>query len=77
MTTQPNTDLEYFVEYIPNEDEGEQAQELTKVEFTSLINDHKARGIEPLLEYDVFTVFDNGRSGHRLTIRDEYGLFYG
>ena len=69
--------MEYFVEYYPNADEGEQAQELTKSEFLSLIRDHKARGLDALIEYDVFTVYENGRSGERLTIRDEYGIFYG
>jgi hypothetical protein len=69
--------MEYFVEYYPNADEGEQAQELTKAEFLALIRDHKARGYDALIEYDVFTVFNNGRNGERLTIRDEYGVFYG
>jgi len=77
MTTQPNTDLEYFVEYSPNLNEGEQAQELNKLEFLDLVKQHQMQGIDPHLEYDVFTVFDNGRSGHRLTIRDDYGIFYG
>ena len=69
--------IEYGVEYFPNEDEGEQWQELTEFEFISLIQDHKQRGIDPLIEYDCFTIFDNGRSGRRLTIRDEYGVYYG
>lgn len=68
--------MEYFVEYYPNADDGEQAQELTKSEFISLIRDHKSRRIDPLIEYDVFTIYENGRSGERLTIRDEYGIFY-
>jgi hypothetical protein len=68
--------MEYFVEYYPTENEGEQAQELTKSDFVALIRDHKARGLDALIEYDVFTVYDHGRSGERLTIRDEYGIFY-
>ena len=73
----PDTALEYFVEYTPNEHEGEQAEELTKAEFEALINDHKARGLEPVLSYESFSIFENGRSGHRLTIIDEYDVFYG
>ena len=69
--------MEYFVEYYPNAGEGEQAEELTKADFIALISDHKMRGYDPLIEYDVFTVFNNGRDGERLTIRDEYGIFYG
>lgn len=69
--------MEYFVEYYPNADEGEQAQELTKSEFVALIREHKAHGLDALIEYDVFTVYENGRSGVRLTIRDEYGIYYG
>lgn len=69
--------MEYFVEYYPNANEGEQAEELSKSEFLSLIRDHKLRGYDPLIEYDVFTIFENGRDGERLTIRDEYGIFYG
>lgn len=73
----PDTELEYFVEYYPNEHEGEQAEELTKAEFEALINTHKARGLDPVLSYETFSIFENGRSGHRLTIVDEYGVFYG
>ena len=69
--------MEYFVEYYPNAEEGEQAEELTRPEFVNLVREHRARGFDPMLEHDVFTVFDNGRDGERLTIRDEYGLFYG
>ena len=39
------SDLEYFVEYLPNDDEGEQADELTVMEFIGLIADHKSKGI--------------------------------
>ena len=74
--THPDTALEYFVEYYPNEHEGEQAEELTKVDFEALINDHKARGLDPVLSYETFSIFENGRSGPRLTIIGEYGVFY-
>ena len=43
------SDLEYFVEYLPNDDEGEQADELTEMEFIWLIADHKSKGIDPLI----------------------------
>jgi len=69
--------MEYFVEYYSNEEEGEQAEELSRSDFVNLVKDHKARGFEPMLEHDVFTMFENGRDGERLTVRDEYGLFYG
>jgi len=69
--------IEYGVEYRPNADEGEQWQELTEQEFISLIQDHKDRCLDHLIEYDRFTIFDNGRSGRRLTIRDEYEVYYG
>ena len=70
-------DLEFFVEYYPNVDEGEQAQELSESDFIGLIVDHKNRGLEPIIEYDKFTIFDSGRSGRRLTIIDENGVYYG
>jgi hypothetical protein len=62
-------DLEFFVEYYPNVDEGEQAQELSESDFIGLIVDHKNRGIEPIIDYD--------KGGSRLTIRDENGVYYG
>lgn len=71
----PNS-LEYGVEYYPNNDEGEQWQELTEAEFLSLIRDHKARGLEYKLDYERFTIFDNGRTGCKLTILDTYGVYY-
>ena len=46
------------------------------MEFIGLIADHKSKGIDPLIEYDKFTVFENGRSGRRLTIRDDHGIYY-
>jgi hypothetical protein len=69
--------LEYGVEYCTYAEEGEQWHELSEFEFLELIAAHKARGLDPLLEYDRFTIFDNGREGRRLTIRDEYGVYYG
>jgi hypothetical protein len=69
--------LEWFVEYYPNDDEGEQWQELTEREFLDLIAQHKTRGIEPIIDYERFTMFDNGRDGRRLTLRDEWGVYYG
>ena len=69
--------MEYFVEYYPNDDDGEQAQELNLSDFMGLICDHKERGLDAQLEFDNFTIFDNGRDGQRLTIKDEYGIFYG
>tara|TARA_R100001163_G_scaffold13349_1_gene12333 strand:+ start:1003 stop:1221 length:219 start_codon:yes stop_codon:yes gene_type:complete len=70
------SDLEYFVEYHPNEDQEETVIQMTEMEFISLIADHKSKGIDPLIEYDKFTVFENGRSGRRLTIRDDHGIYY-
>lgn len=69
--------LEYGVEYYPNLDEGEQWQELTESEFLDLIAQHNAKGIDAKLEYERFTIFDNGREGKRLTIVDELGVYYG
>ena len=80
MTNQSDVryaNLEYGVEYYPNNDEGEQWEELTESEFICLINDHKAKGLDPILEYERFTIYDNGRDGRRLTIRDVYGVYYG
>jgi len=68
--------MEYFVEYYPNANEGEQAQEVSRSEFIELIKCHKERGRDALIEYDAFSIFENGRNGDRLTIRDEYGIFY-
>ena len=39
-----NSKLEYFVEYYPNPNEGEQWQELTKVVFTNLAKAYESRG---------------------------------
>ena len=69
--------MEYFVEYYPNEDEGEQAVEVSRSEFIEIIKCHKERGLDALIEYDVFSIFENGRDGERLTIRDDYGIYYG
>jgi hypothetical protein len=71
-TRKGKNNMEYFVEYYP-----EQSQELTQSEFLGLIREYKERGIDPLIEHDVFTFFNNGHNGERLTIRDEYGIFYG
>lgn len=68
--------MEYGIEYCPSEQEGEQWQEVTESEFLEVIALHKVRGLDPLIEYDRFTVFDNGREGRRLTIRDVYEVFY-
>jgi hypothetical protein len=69
--------LEYGVEYYPNTEEGEQFEYLTERDFLGLIASHKARGFDPAIEYDRFTIFENGRDGRLLTIRDVYGIFYG
>ena len=69
--------MEYFIEYYPNENEGEQASEISRSEFVELIGLHKERGLDALIEHDVFSIFENGRDGERLTIRDEYGIYYG
>ena len=69
--------MEYFVEYYPNNEEGEQVEELNLGDFISLIRDHKERGLDAELEFDNFTIFDNGRDGQRLTILDKFGIFYG
>lgn len=69
--------LEFGVEYYPNPEDGEQWQELTESEFLEVIAMHKARGYDPSIEYEKFTVFENGREGRRLTIRDEWGIYYG
>ena len=71
------SNLEYGVEYCIYAEEGEQWHELSELEFLELIASHKARGLDPLFEYERFTIFDNGRDGRRLTIRDEYGVYYG
>ena len=72
-----HSNLEYGVEYYPNPNEGEQFEYLEEWQFIDLINLHKSRGYAPMIEYERFTIYDNGRSGRRLTIKDEYGLFYG
>lgn len=69
--------LEYGVEYFPNPEEGEQWEELSERAFLDLIASHKARGLDPTLDYEKFTTFDNGREGRRLTIRDDFGIYYG
>lgn len=69
--------LEYGVEYYPNLDEGPQWQELAESEFLELIAQHNKRGIDARLEYERFTMFDNGREGKRLTLVDEWGVYYG
>lgn len=69
--------LEFFVEYYPNADEGEQVEELSEFEFLGLIAEHRGIGVEPVIDYELFTIYDNGRDGRRLTIRDEYNLYYG
>jgi len=69
--------MEYFVEYYPNNEEGEQVEELNLGDFISLIRDHKERGLDAEFEFDNFTIFDNGRDGQRLTILDKFGIFYG
>jgi len=71
------SDLEFFVEYRPNADEGEQSQELSEQEFLELLAEHNRLGVDPLIDYEKFTVFENGRSGRRLTIRDDGGIYYG
>lgn len=69
--------MEWGVEYYPNEQEGEEWQELTEQEFKELILAHTVRGIEPSLRMEWFTIFENGREGKRLTIVDEMGVYYG
>lgn len=69
--------LEYGVEYYPNEEEGEQFEYLTHSEFLSLLRDHELRGLSPCVVYDYFTLFNDGREGARLTVRDQYGVYYG
>ena len=69
-------EIEYGVEYYPNFDEGEQFEYLTESEFLGLIKDHESRGFNPEIVYDKFTIFNNGRDGRRLTIKDTWGLYY-
>ena len=69
--------MEWGVEYYPNEQEGEQFDELTEQDFKELILAHTARGIEPHLRMEWFSLFENGREGKRLTIVDEWGVYYG
>jgi len=68
--------LEYGVEYYPNPEEGEQFENLTELEFLSLIRDHERRGYTPEITYECFTTFDNGRDGRQLTIKDTQGIYY-
>ena len=69
--------MEWGVEYYPNEQEGEEWQELTKQEFKDLLRTYNARGIDPALRMEWFSIFENGREGKRLTIVDEWGIYYG
>ena len=69
--------MEWGVEYSPNEQEGEEWQELTEQEFKDLLLSHTARGIEPSLRMEWFSIFDNGREGKRLTLVDTWGIYYG
>jgi hypothetical protein len=71
-----NSKLQYGVEYYPNSEEGEQWQELTKLEFNNLVKAHESRGYAPRIIYESFSVFENGRSGERLTLVDEWGIYY-
>lgn len=75
--TVTTNNLEYGVEYRPNEDEGEQWEELTEWEFLDLIASHKRRGFSVNMEYDSFSIRENGRFGKRLTIVDDWGIYYG
>jgi hypothetical protein len=68
--------LEYGVEYYSNPDEGPQWDELTESQLLDLIAQHNARGLDLRLEYKRFTIYDNGRDGRRLTLIDEWGVFY-
>ena len=68
------TKLEFFVEYWSHEEP--EAVELTEDEFLRLWRDHKEQDVETVIQYDRFTVFENGRDGRRLTIIDEHGVFY-
>jgi hypothetical protein len=69
--------IEWGVEYYPNEHEGEQFDELSEQDFKELILAHTARGIEPSLRMEWFSLFDNGREGKRLTLVDTWGIYYG
>ena len=69
--------LEYGVEYLPNDAEGTQWQELTELQFLDLLKSHKKRGYTVNMDYESFTVSQNGRSGKRLTIYDDWGIYYG
>ena len=69
--------MEYFVEYYPDNNDGETlAEELTLADFLGLISDHKERGIDPTFDFSNFTIAKNGRDGQRLTIEDEHNIFY-
>lgn len=68
--------LEYGVEYYPNPDEGPQWDEVTESQLLDLIAQHNARGLDARLEYERYTIYENGRAGRRLTLVDEWGIFY-
>ena len=69
--------LEYGVEYLPNDAEDMQWQELTELQFLDLLKSHKKRGYTVNMDYDSFTISQNGRSGKRLTIYDDWGIYCG
>lgn len=69
--------LEFGVEYYPNPEEGPQFEEVTESQLLDLIAQHNARGLNARLEYERFTLSENGRDGRRLTLVDEWGIFYG
>ena len=75
--------LEYGVEYLPNDAEDTQWQELTELQFLDLLKSHKKRGYTVNMDYESFTVSLSrpdameGRSGKRLTIYDDWGIYYG
>ena len=68
--------MEYFVEYYPNADEGEQVVEVSRSEFIKIIKCHKERGLPTSIDFDALSIFENGRDAEHLTIRDEYGIYY-
>ncbi len=70
------SDLRFFVEYHPNEDQEETVIQMTEMEFIALIYDHKVKGIDPLIDYKKHTGSHNGNAFRGLTIRDEYGIYY-
>lgn len=68
--------LEYFVECYTDFEELPQFIEIDETKFVELLNVYKKRGIDPRIEYDRFTMFDNGRSGSRLTLVDSWVGYY-